>query len=295
MPGIVDEEVVWACTTCGACMQECPVDIEHVDTIVDLRRNLVMAESRFPAEAGALLRNLENQRTRGACRRHSAPPGRRVSTSDRGRRRARVPVLGRVRRRVRRPGRDISQAVAQLLQRAGVSFAILGPRELCTGDPARRIGNEYLFQTLAEQNVETLNAAGVTKVVANCPHCFNTLRNEYPDYGGHFEVIHHTQLFAHLVPRGACGPTEQVATLLAYHDPCYLGRHNGLPRAARGASVPGVGRSRCRATGSARCAAAPAGPGCGWRSGSASGSTRSAPTRPPPPAPTPSGSPAPTA
>jgi Fe-S oxidoreductase len=136
----------------------------------------------------------------------------------------------------------ISKAVVALLQRAQVSFAILGPREMCTGDPARRIGNEYLFQTLAEQNVETLNGTGATKVIANCPHCFNTLRNEYPDYGGSFEVIHHSQLFARLVEEGRLRPNREISTTLAYHDPCYLGRHNGVYRDPRRAleAVPGV-------------------------------------------------------
>jgi Fe-S oxidoreductase len=243
VPGIVDDDVVWSCTTCGACVQECPVDIEHVDTIVDLRRALVMGESRFPAEAGAMLRNLESR---------SNPWG--VAQSQRADWAEGLDVAvvngaapeylywvgcaGSFDERAR----DISRAVAELLQRAGVSFAILGPRELCTGDPARRMGNEFLFQTLAEQNVETMNSAGVTKVIANCPHCFNTLRNEYPQYGGNYEVIHHTELLGRLVAEGRLRPTEQVETLLAYHDPCYLGRHNQVYDAPRDvlASVPGV-------------------------------------------------------
>ncbi|MEO8293626.1 MAG: (Fe-S)-binding protein, partial [Actinomycetota bacterium] len=243
VPGIVDDDVVWSCTTCGACVQECPVDIEHIDTIVDLRRALVMGESRFPAEAGAMLRNLESR---------SNPWG--VAQSQRADWAEGLGVAvvndaapeylywvgcaGSFDERAR----DISRAVAELLQRAGVSFAILGPRELCTGDPARRMGNEFLFQTLAEQNVETMNAAGVTKVIANCPHCFNTLRNEYPQYGGNYEVIHHTELLGRLVAEGRLHPTRQVETLLAYHDPCYLGRHNQVYDAPRDvlARVPGV-------------------------------------------------------
>jgi Fe-S oxidoreductase len=224
VPDVVDEEVVWSCTTCGACMEECPVDIEHIDHIVDLRRNLIMAESRFPQEAGALLRNLETTNNPWGMR---APEylywvGCAGSFDDRA--------------------KAVSRAVAELLHRAGVSFAILGPRELCTGDPARRIGNEYLFQTLAEQNVQTLEGAGVTKVIANCPHCFNTLRNEYPDYGGRYEVIHHSELIAELISEGRLRPTKPVRSRVAYHDPCYLGRHNGIYRDPRRVleSVPGV-------------------------------------------------------
>jgi Fe-S oxidoreductase len=243
VPGIVDDDVVWSCTTCGACMAECPVDIEHIDTIVDLRRALVMGESRFPAEAGAMMRNLENQ---------SNPWG--VSQSQRAdwAEGLGVPLVngaapeylywvgcaGSFDERAR----NISRAVAELLQRAGVSFAILGPRELCTGDPARRMGNEFLFQTLVERNVETMNGVEVTKVIANCPHCFNTLRNEYPHYGGNYEVIHHTELLGELVAEGRLRPTEKVETLLAYHDPCYLGRHNQVYDAPRDAlaHVPGL-------------------------------------------------------
>jgi Fe-S oxidoreductase len=245
VPGVIDEEVLWGCTTCGACMEECPVDIEHIDHIVDMRRNLVMAESRFPPEAGALLRNLE-----GTSNPWGAPQGQRAQWADgldvrviaEGERAPEylywVGCAGSFDDRAK----EISRAVASLLERAGVSFAILGPRELCTGDPARRIGNEYLFQTLAERNIGTMNEAGVTKVIANCPHCFNTLRNEYPDYGGRFEVLHHTQLFERLIAEGRLRPTGQVDALFAYHDPCYLGRHNDVYRDPRAVleSVPGV-------------------------------------------------------
>jgi Fe-S oxidoreductase len=245
VPDVVDDEVVWACTTCGACVHECPVDIEHVSTIVDLRRNLVMAESRFPAEAGALLRNLEN-----AGNPWGLPQAQRADwAKDLG-----VRVVGESEHAPEYlywvgcagsfddRAKAVSRAVVELLRRAGVSFAILGPRELCTGDPARRLGHEYLFQTMAEQNVETMRGAGVTKVIANCPHCFNTIRNEYPDYGGRFEVIHHSELFALLVADGRLRPTEVSRSTVAYHDPCYLGRHNDVYREPRSAldHVPGI-------------------------------------------------------
>jgi Fe-S oxidoreductase len=230
-PDIIEDEVIWDCTTCGACMRECPVDIEHIDHIVDMRRNLVMAESRFPTEVGGLLRSLEGS---------SNPWGQAQGTRADWARGLGVRILeegspapeylywvgcaGSFDDRARK----ISQAVVRVLQKAAIPFAILGPRELCTGDPARRIGNEYLFQELARRNVDTLTGAGVRTVIANCPHCFNTLRNEYPDLGGRFEVIHHTQLFARLIREGRLRPDREVDQLLAYHDPCYLGRHNDV-------------------------------------------------------------------
>jgi Fe-S oxidoreductase len=230
VPNAVTDDVVWDCVTCGACIHECPVSIEHVDHIVDLRRHLVMVESRFPAEAEPMLRDVER-----SANPWGKPQAERAAWAE---------ALGV---RVLEPddpppallywvgcaasfderARRTAEATATLLQAAGVDFAILGPRESCTGDPARRMGNEYLFQEHARQNVETLNGAGVTRVVANCPHCFNTLANEYPDFGGRYEVVHHTELLAELVRDGRLSPAA-AETPVTYHDSCYLARHNDV-------------------------------------------------------------------
>ena len=264
--GVIDPDVLWSCTTCGACVEQCPVDIEHVDHIVDMRRYQVLIESSFPSEAGVMLRNLENkgnpwgapQNTREDWTKGLDFEVPRVGETDDFEYLFWVGCAGAFEDRAKKTTR----AVATLLHEAGVDFAILGEGETCSGDPARRIGNEFVFQMLAQQNVETLNEAGVKKIVATCPHCFNTLGNEYEQLGGKFEVVHHTQLLAHLVAEGRLTPVQPVDGGVTYHDPCYLGRHNRVfeaPREVLGSSTTGVTemprnseRSFCCGAGGAR-------------------------------------------
>ena len=256
VPDVIADDVLWACTTCGACVEQCPVDIEHVDAIIDMRRYEVLIESRFPSEAALMLRNVENRGDPwglGATKRLEWTDGLDFE----------VPVVSGVigdeveylfwvgcAGALDERARKTTQSVARLLHRAGVNFAVLGPAESCTGDPVRRLGNEYLFQMQARANIETLNGAGVRKVVASCPHCFNSIAKEYPALGGNFEVVHHSQLLARLVAEGRLLPGHLEAKV-AYHDPCYLGRHNqvyGPPRSVI-QSVPGlspVEMGRCR-------------------------------------------------
>ncbi|HEY6788063.1 MAG TPA: (Fe-S)-binding protein [Trebonia sp.] len=246
--GVIDPEVLWACTNCGACVNECPVDIEHIDHINGMRRNQVLVESAFPQEAQGMLNNLERKGNPWGMNEDRRADW--ITEMD-----FEIPVVdgtipadveylywvgcaGALEDRAKKA----TKATAQLLHAAGVKFAVLGPAEACTGDPARRLGNEFVFQMLAQQNVETLNEAGVKKVIASCPHCFNTIAREYPQLGGNYEVIHHTQLLSRLVEEGHLKPVNEVNEKITYHDPCFLGRHNEIYDAPRHVieSVPGV-------------------------------------------------------
>ncbi len=284
--GVIDPDVLWSCTTCGACVEQCPVDIEHVDHIVDMRRYQVMIESEFPTELGTLFRNLENKGNPWGQNNSERMDWAKGLPFE-------VPVFdGALDDDVEYlywigcagafddNARKTVRATAELLHIAGVKFVVLGKEETCTGDPARRAGNEFLFQLMAQQTAEMLNAVFDgrepvhRKIVTTCPHCMNTLSREYPQLegmipafggtNGHYEVLHHTQLLNRLVREGKLTPVKPAdgGAPVTYHDPCYLGRHNKVyepPRdlvGATGATLTEMprhaDRSLCCGAGGAR-------------------------------------------
>ncbi|OHO64307.1 (Fe-S)-binding protein [Corynebacterium sp. HMSC036D02] len=282
MAGTIDDDVLWACTNCGACVDQCPVDIEHIDHVADLRRFKVLAESDFPSELTGLFKNMEtkgNPWGRNASERRTWIDEARADGIE-------VPIVGEDAENFSDleylfwvgcagayddKGRATTRAVVDMLHTAGVKFGVLATGETCTGDPARRAGNEFLFQVMAEQNVATLNDAfagvpkGQRKIITTCPHCFNTIRNEYPDFDGHFDVLHHTQLLNRLVREKLLVPvprSPENRRPVTYHDPCFLGRHNKVfdpPRElveATGASLAEMDHNRdeafCCGAGGAR-------------------------------------------
>ena len=240
----IAHDILWSCTTCRACEEACPVFIEYVQEIVDMRRNLVMLQGAFPQELQTVFQNME---------RNYNPWGIGYSERDAWAKDLEIPTLAE------NPNveylyfvgcagsfddknKKVATSLAKLMKEAGISFGILGKEEKCNGDSARRIGNEYLAQTLMQENVATFNKYNVKKVIASCPHCFNTIQNEYPQFEGNFEVVHHAELLNELVKDGILKPKKEIKETMTYHDSCYLGRYNDIYSAPREIleAIPGL-------------------------------------------------------
>jgi Fe-S oxidoreductase/nitrate reductase gamma subunit len=226
------EDEIWSCTTCGACQEACPVYVEHIVKIIDLRRNLVLAQNKMPESAQLMLRNMQSRghpwagvqslRLRGDWT--SGQEVKILAEGDNAHTLFWVGCTGAlVERNV-----EATLSMTRVLKAAGVDFAVLGEAETCCGDPARRAGYEFQFQIMAEQNIEIFKSHNIKEIITSCPHCYHTIKNEYPRYGGDFKVIHYTQLIADLIRQGKLKLTNELNSILTYHDPCYLGRYNGV-------------------------------------------------------------------
>ena len=232
---IILEDEIWACTTCGACDNVCPVWVQHIDKIVDLRRNLVLEQSKIPEAAAGALQSIEKRGHpwRGTTlTRTDWAKGLDIKTL------AEEPKVDIVywvgcTEALEERSTKVAQSVAKLMKQAGLNFGILGTEESCCGDPARRLGNEYLYQMQAQQNIEILKGYDVKKIVTACPHCYNTIKNEYPQFGGNFEVVHHTELIAGLIREDKIKVGKGISDIITYHDSCYLGRYNDIYQSPR--------------------------------------------------------------
>nr|WP_207711752.1 heterodisulfide reductase-related iron-sulfur binding cluster [Sulfobacillus harzensis] len=228
--GVTPAEDLWSCTTCGACVEACPVFDEHVVKIVGMRRHLVLTQGEMPDEAQMFFKNVENAGNPwglGLDKRQQFAEQMGIKDLSRGDHADVLYWMGCAATYDDR-ARKVAEATVGLMKQAGVDVGVLGARETCNGEAARRMGNEYLFQMMAQQNVETLNDVGVKTIVTTCPHCFNTLKNEYPFFGGEYEVIHHSEFLSRLVQEGKLKPQNGTAATVTYHDSCYLGRYNNI-------------------------------------------------------------------